>query len=252
MVTAGFKTDPGMRRGNNEDALFVMPEQQLYIIADGVGGHNSGELASRLAVGYIAQYVSLHPIKNIRDDQALQGYFMDCIKGCNLLIYQKSKSCPENKGMATTTVIAYINGGKAYIVNVGDSRAYLIRDREIRQLTEDHTYVNQLVRAGTITREEAKRHPKRNMITRAVGGDLMVLPDFFQFETCPGDMLILCTDGLFGELSEEEICRMAVSCRSMHRLSKDLVKEANERGGKDNISVICLKIQEVTGGAHEQ
>lgn len=242
MVTAGFKTDQGMKRGNNEDALFVLPEQQIYIVADGVGGHNSGELASRLAVGYIAEYISIHPIKNITDDGRLKEYFMDCLKGANNLVFGKSRANPDNKGMATTTVMAYLSRNRAYIVNVGDSRAYLIRDRRIRQVTEDHTYVNQLLKAGTITEQEAACHPKRNMITRAVGGDLMVLPDFFQFEIYPGDMIILCTDGLFGELTDQEISKLALSHKSMHTLAGELVKEANKRGGKDNVSVICIRI----------
>lgn len=243
MVTAGFKTDQGMRRDNNEDALFVLPEQQLYIVADGVGGHNSGELASRLAVGYIAEYVSVKPIRSVTEDNRLREYFTDCLSCANRLIYERARSNPENAGMATTAVIAYLNDrNKAYIVNVGDSRAYLIRDKRIFQVTEDHTYVNQLLRAGSITKEEAENHPKRNMITRAVGGDKFVLPDFFQFETYPGDMILLCTDGLFGELSDQEICEMALGRRSMHELAADLVSEANKRGGKDNISVICIKI----------
>jgi len=243
MVTAGFKTDQGMKRGNNEDALFVLPEQKLYIVADGVGGHNSGELASRLAVGNIAEYVALHPIRQITDDNRLRDYFTDCLSEANRLIYEKAHSDPENAGMATTTVIAYLSeNNKAYIVNVGDSRAYLIRDRRIFQITEDHTYVNQLLRAGSITKEEAEHHPSRNMITRAVGGERKVVPDFFQFETYPGDMLILCTDGLFGELTDQEICETALARRSMYGLAGELVKMANERGGKDNVSVICIKI----------
>lgn len=242
MVSTGFKTDQGKRRDNNEDALFVLPEQQFYIIADGVGGHNSGELASRMAVGNLAEYVAEHPLDQVEDEGALMEYFSSALSGANRLIYEKARSNPENAGMATTVVMAYIRKDKIYIANVGDSRAYLIREGELRQITEDHTYVHQLLLAGSITKEQAAVHPKRNMITRAVGGDKTVLPDYFQLAALPGDIFLLCTDGLFGEIPDDELCRMALSADSMHDLAAEFVTEANRRGGKDNISVICIKI----------
>lgn len=242
MVSTGFKTDQGKRRENNEDALFVLPEQQFYIIADGVGGHNSGELASRMAVENIAEYVAAHPIDKLEGEEALRDYFSEALFCANRLIYEKAQNNPENTGMATTAVLAYIRDKKIYIANVGDSRAYLIRGEEIRQITEDHTYVNQLLLAGSITKEEAAVHPKRNMITRAVGGDRTVQPDYFQIDASLGDVLLLCTDGLFGEVPEEKIHSIVSAADSMHELAADLVNEANKRGGKDNISVICIRL----------
>ncbi len=242
MLRVGFKTDRGQQRSNNEDAFFVLPEQRVYIVADGVGGHNSGEIASRFAVQQIAEYVSKNQIPETQEEEALKNYLLKCLKQVNQQLYEMAKESRKNAGMATTLALVYINDAKAYVVNVGDSRVYLIRDRLIRQITEDHTYVNQLLKSGAITKEEAENHPKRNMITRAIGAEYDLSPDFYQFKVYEGDLLLLCTDGLYGELSENEINEMAQGRRSMHRLANDYVKEANERGGKDNITVVCIMI----------
>lgn len=242
MLRVGFKTDRGQQRSNNEDAFFVLPEQRVYIVADGVGGHNSGEIASRFAVQQIAEYVSKNQIPETQEEEALKNYLLKCLKQVNQQLYEMAKESRKNAGMATTLALVYINDAKAYVVNVGDSRVYLIRDRLIRQITEDHTYVNQLLKSGAITKEEAENHPKRNMITRAIGAEYDLSPDFYQFKVYEGDLLLLCTDGLYGELSENEINEMAQGRRSMHRLANDYVKEANERGGKDNVTVVCIMI----------
>ena len=239
--SVGFKTDKGKLRGGNEDSIFVMPEQNLYIVADGVGGHNSGELASRMAVGYMAQYVSLHPISEAKTQKDLRDYFRTCFEGANELVFHKSNDETVNSGMATTSVLCYIRDNLAYVVNVGDSRAYLVRDGIVRQVTEDHTYINEMVQSGLITAEEAKDRPDKNMITRAIGGDKTIQPDFFSFEICSDDIIILCTDGLYGEITEGKMARTVVKSKSMHGLAKTLVDEANKNGGKDNISVICIK-----------
>ena len=243
MVSVGFKTDKGRSRVSNEDSLFVLPEEQLYIVADGVGGHNSGELASRMAVGYIAQYVAMHPLNLVGDRRALRRYFKSCIEGANELIYGKAQEDPANSGMATTTVLTYLQDDDAFVVNVGDSRAYLLRDGVLRQVTEDHTRVHEMVQDGLITEKEAEDRPDRNMITRAVGGEARVRPDFFRFKTYPGDIIILCTDGLYGEVSEDRIAEIGGTVKTMHRLAKVLVEEANNNGGGDNITAVCIKIQ---------
>ena len=243
MISVGFRTDKGMVRNGNEDALFVLPDQQLYIVADGVGGHNSGELASRMAVGYIAQYAALNPVNSVESKRDLRTYFKTCFDGANELIYNKACSEPENVGMATTCVLCYLREGSAYIVNVGDSRAYLLRDGVLRQISEDHTCVREMVREGLLTEDEALVHPDKNMITRAIGGEETVEPDFFQVDIFSGDVIILCTDGLYGEVNAETIVNLSARTESMHRLANNLVDEANYNGGKDNISVVCIKIQ---------
>lgn len=242
MISVGFKTDKGSVRSGNEDSIFVMPDQQLYIVADGVGGHNSGELASRMAVGYMAQYVALNPLSSVTSKGDLKKYFSDCFSGANELIYGKSVAEKGNTGMATTAVLCYLGGGDCYVVNVGDSRAYLVRDGVMRQLTEDHTLVQDMLRSGLLTKEEAVSHPDRNMITKALGGEASVAPDFYRFETYPGDVIIMCTDGLYSEVSAERMLELAAGAGTMHRLAKNLVDEANGAGGKDNISVVCIRI----------
>lgn len=242
MTQVGFKTDKGRRRDRNEDSLFVMPRENIYIVADGVGGQNSGELASSMAVKTIAEYIKSKPLQDTEDEEELKGYFLDCMKNANQVIYETARLSRENAGMATTAVMLYLTNGNAYIINVGDSRAYICRNGQISQITEDHTYVNELVKGGSITKEQAVLHPQKNMITRALGGEEKILPDFYHIKTLKDDIIILCTDGLYGEVSEEEICGMAAASNSMNVLSKNLVQRANRNGGNDNITVICLKI----------
>ena len=243
MITAGFKTDKGKRRKDNEDSLFVIPDKKIFIVADGVGGQNSGELASRMTVGYMAQFVCLHPIEEAKTGGELKSYFKELFSGANSLVHEKSVSEPGNAGMATTAVLCYIRDNTAYFVNVGDSRAYLIRDGRSYQITEDHSFVQTMIREGLLTEEEALKRNDRNMITRAIGGDVEVHPDFFTLDLFSRDTIILCTDGLHGEVSDEDIARMASNANTMHDLAIDLVDSANEAGGRDNISVVCIRIQ---------
>lgn len=242
MLSAGFKTDQGRCRDNNEDSLFVLPNHRMYMVADGVGGNRSGEVASRTAVTSVASYVDSHPLDQVEDEEQLQRYFLDCFTGANRDICKLSAENRECFGMATTLVVAYLTEEKGYVVNIGDSRAYLVREGQIMQITRDHTYVNELLMHGSISEEEAKCHPKRNMITRALGDEQPIRPDFFRFDIEEGDVLILCTDGLFGELEDEQICNMAMTEPSMHKLAADLVEQANIHGGRDNISVVCIRV----------
>lgn len=243
MISVGFKTDKGKSRKDNEDSVFVLPDRQLFMVADGVGGHNSGELASRMAVGYMAQFVALHPIEQMKDSFELKDYFFSLFTGANELIYGKSSSESDNRGMATTAVLCYLRDNKAYVVNVGDSRCYLVREGNLHQVTNDHSLVQEMINKGLITQEEAEERPDKNMITRALGGESKVRPDFFVFETFPGDTIILCTDGLYGEIDPAYMANVAGSARTMHGLSTELVNAANQNGGSDNISVVCIRIQ---------
>lgn len=232
----------GKMRQNNEDSFFIMPEQNIYIVADGVGGHNSGELASRTAVSGIAEYVINHPMASEMDSGGRRDYFALCLSEINRRVFRMAAENPDNIGMATTVVLVQITDQKAYVVNVGDSRAYLIREGKALQITEDHTFVNELLREGTITEEEAAVHPKRHMITRALGGEERICPDFFQLEVYREDLILLCSDGLYSEVPKDEIVRLAERPESMRDLACDLVAAANRNGGHDNISVVCIKI----------
>lgn len=242
MAQIGFKSNTGVIRDNNEDACFVIPSHDVYVVADGVGGNNAGEIASRTAVRGIAEYVAENPVGDCGDDQAVYEYFAQCLKQVNDEIYQMGKRHKENKGMATTAVIACLRESAAYIINIGDSRAYLFRRGQLSQITIDHTYVNELLKNGVITTEEAENHSQKNVITRALGAEPAVTADFFQTKLEKDDILMLCTDGLYGEVEEQKLIEILDKKNTMSGTCTRLVEEAIRCGGRDNITVICLKI----------
>ena len=242
MAQLGFKSSTGAVREKNEDACFVIPSHNVYVVADGVGGNNAGEIASRTAVQGVAEYVTEVPIDGCETDEEICSYFLDCIADINQEVYRLGHEHRENRGMATTLVLAYLRGDKAYIMNVGDSRAYLLRDNELQQITEDHTYVNELVRSGVITKEEAETHSQRNVITRAIGAEPFVKTDFYRTPVEVGDILMLCSDGLYGEVEEDTLIEILNENESMSQICNLLVEEAIECGGRDNITVVCLKV----------
>ncbi len=243
-MEVGFKTDKGRRRSNNEDACFVMKKDKVFIVADGVGGNNSGEIASRLAVNEIANYVETHPLSEVRSVEQVQDYFEDCLKNANFKVLELSQRIEANKGMATTVVCAYVQSDTIYIINVGDSRAYVFRDGVLLQITEDHTYVNTLLKAGLISEDEAMNHENKNMITRAVGADYTVDADFFSLPIRKDDIILICTDGLYGEVGEEQLIAALKEEKSMTDICNELVEMANENGGSDNITMVVLKVTE--------
>lgn len=242
MAQLGFKSSTGAVREKNEDACFVIPSHDVYVVADGVGGNNAGEIASRTAVQGVAEYVTEFSIDGCETDEEICSYFLDCISDINQKVYKMGHECAENRGMATTLVLAYLRGDKAYIMNVGDSRAYLLRNNELQQITEDHTYVNELVRSGVITREEAETHSQRNVITRAIGAEPFVKTDFYRTSVEEGDILMLCSDGLYGEVEENALIEILNENETMSQICNLLVDAAIESGGRDNITVVCLKV----------
>ena len=180
MKQVGFKSDKGLKRTNNEDACFIMPKEEVFILADGVGGGASGEIASRTTVSMVAEDVRDNPPKAITDVATAKAYFLPYIQKVNSKLFSMAKNHLENLGMATTLVLCHINGKRAYFANIGDSRAYIFRKGKLRQITEDHSYVNDLVKTGVISEKDAQTHEKKNMITKALGGDETCEPDFYQ------------------------------------------------------------------------
>jgi Serine/threonine protein phosphatase len=243
-MEVGFKTDKGMKRSNNEDACFVMNRDRVFIVADGVGGNNSGEIASRTAVNEIARYVEEHSLKELTTDNEIIAYFDQCLKEVNYKILEMAQRFEENRGMATTVVAAYIFDSRLYVMNVGDSRAYLLRDDELTQLTEDHTYVNTLLKAGLISESEAENHENRNMITRAVGADYTIKADYFIIPLIENDIILICTDGLYGDVNNDELIDTLREQKTMTDICNDLIELANRNGGNDNITMVCLKVTE--------
>lgn len=244
MVQVGVKTDRGQRRENNEDAFFVIPEDKVYMIADGLGGYNSGEVASRQTVSILADYIKENPVSKVIGKDDICAYIVEAIQEVNKVIWELARSKEEYLRMATTLVFVYVTGNTSYIANVGDSRAYLFRNDKITQITEDHSIVADMVAQGTLSREEARIHPDRNQLTRAIGAEKDVVPNVYEIKLRSKDLVLLCTDGLYGELTDDEIADILNRKESLSEICTDLVTEANRAGGNDNITVVCLKLQD--------
>lgn len=246
MLQIGFKCNRGVVRKNNEDACFVIPNQDVYIVADGVGGNNSGEIASSTAVESLASFVKANDLGLCGSPDEIFGFFTEALDIANRRVFEMGIEDSACRGMASTVVMSYINGGSAYLANVGDSRAYLFRNGRLKRITKDHTYVNELIDQGVITEKEAESHSQKNVITKAIGAEAEVEPDFYKVGLARGDIMLLCTDGLYGEVGEDrmaDMLRLAVSKDvKMNDLCGAFVDEAILAGGRDNITVICIRI----------
>jgi PPM family protein phosphatase len=228
----GAVTDPGRTRRHNEDAYVIEPP--LFAIADGMGGAQAGEVASRLATAALKES---HP--NGGGEQRIS----DLIQEANRRVYDRSSSDPNTSGMGTTITVALVEDDTVSFGHVGDSRAYLIRDAQMEQLTEDHSLVNELLKTGKLSPEEAETHPQRSVITRALGTDPDVDVDTFSVRAETGDLFLLCSDGLTDMVSEQSILDVVERNRAdIDGALRALVKEANRGGGQDNITVVAFEI----------
>jgi len=238
-----MKSHKGMVREINEDFCDVVIGSSLmkaaFIIADGMGGHSAGEIASKMAVEYISEKIKENE-KNFAED-SINEFLRDIIKEANDIIYEKSKVPGPFLGMGTTLIIAIFLSQNLYLGHVGDSRVYLIRNGEIKQLTTDHSYVEELVKNGSLSRTEAERHPKKNIITRAIGCFESVEADICTYEVYKGDIFILCTDGLTNMLTDDMILEIVSKNDDPQISCAELVDEANNNGGEDNITVIIIR-----------
>ena len=207
----------------------------LFLVADGMGGHNAGDYASRVAVESILEKIADSP-----ETDPLRN-FDDAIQFANSRIRKLASESAELEGMGTTVVAAACEGNRLYVANVGDSRLYVINRFGIRQITRDHSWVEEMVRLGEIEKEEARNHPDKNIITRAVGADDMVKTDFFAVQLEEGDEVLMCTDGLTNMLEDEEIRMILDGARDIVEKAQQLVRAANDNGGRDNISVILIE-----------
>ncbi len=228
-------SDPGRRRRRNEDSYVIQPP--LFAVADGMGGAQAGEVASKLAAAAVK-------------DGA--GDVEGLIQEANRRVHQRSLEDPNASGMGTTLTVASVENGTVRIGHVGDSRAYLVRDGRLEQVTEDHSLVGELMRSGKLSAEEAEQHPQRSMITRALGTDPDVDVDVFPIEPLPGDLFLLCSDGLTTMVGDREILRLVEEKRGdLQALVKALIKAANRGGGEDNITVIAFEIADSDGAADD-
>jgi serine/threonine protein phosphatase PrpC len=227
-------TDPGRKRRRNEDSFLVDPP--FFAVADGMGGAQAGEVASRLAA---AAFREFHEADELGPEQRLEAI----IQEANRRIFERSQEDTGLSGMGTTITAALLGDDAIAIGHVGDSRAYLIRDEALEQLTQDHSLVADLIRSGRLTPEEAEEHPQRSVITRALGTDADVDVDTFLVDAKPGDVFLICSDGLTSMVSEEEILKRLGEAEGLEQATKALIKAANKRGGEDNITVILFRVE---------
>jgi len=249
-VKASGLTHVGRQRQHNEDAFLVEPDAKLFLVADGMGGHAAGEIASRIAVDSITEFI-LHTKEDdgtwphAYDENLMRSTnrLMAAVRMANTRVLEAMRKDARLRGMGTTVVACLGGDGNVMsVAHVGDSRAYLIRDSTLSRITNEHSWVFEQVQAGMLTEQEAEKHPLRNVITRALGGALQVVPDASEVETKPGDVFLLCSDGLTGMVPEEEILRVVTQNRdNLEAACQKLIETANERGGLDNITAILAK-----------
>ncbi|MBS6846068.1 MAG: Stp1/IreP family PP2C-type Ser/Thr phosphatase [Eubacteriales bacterium] len=243
MVEVFGLSDVGCIRELNEDCYCICgfgdnSERGFCILADGMGGHNAGEVASQNAVKLIAEEMNRLLESG---EKEIPGQLSRAVSAANTGVYTMASENPIHRGMGTTVVTAFIDDGTAYVANVGDSRAYAVRDDEIVQITTDHSVVSELVMRGTITKEEARLHPQKNIITRAVGTDKSVRTDIFEYNYSPGDVMIICSDGLSTMLDDNRILEIIKSKKTSEDTVNSLIAAAKDEGGLDNITVICIR-----------
>jgi protein phosphatase len=230
-IRAGAATDIGLVREGNEDSYLV--EDPLFVIADGMGGHRGGEVASRMAVETIESLF-----------RRGEGALSEQVQEANRAVFERSSLDRAVAGMGTTLTAALVEGDRARLAHVGDSRAYLFRGGEIRMLTEDHTLVHRMVQQGEITEAEAERHPQRSVVTRALGMEVSIPVDEIIVDLEGGDRLLICSDGLTSMVDDATIGRILAAEPDPQRAAEALVKAANERGGVDNTTVIVIAVDD--------
>jgi protein phosphatase len=244
-------SDVGLARTHNEDCFDIDPDHQIYIVADGMGGHSHGEVASRIAVKAIRDF-----IHQTADQDTTWPFAYDTrlkrhanqLKASVRIAHDKVLRAIRQDGslvgMGTTVVGFLFKGGTAAVAHVGDSRAYRLREGRLDLLTQDHTWVNEQVVAGYLSEEQARAHPLKNVVTRALGGEAEVLVDVREFDVAPGDLYLLCSDGLTTMLSDPEIEERLRSGQAPDQICRQLVRDANHKGGLDNVTVVLLQVEE--------
>ncbi|MBI4502566.1 MAG: Stp1/IreP family PP2C-type Ser/Thr phosphatase [Gemmatimonadetes bacterium] len=242
--TYAGRTDVGIIRSGNEDNYLMRPDEGLFIVADGMGGHAAGEVASEMAVTIIGQELTG---ASGQPDEAVAERIRHAIHEANQAIFQRTLTEVDKRGMGTTATSMILNGIHYLIGQVGDSRAYLYRDGRLVQLTKDHSYVQEQVDAGYLTPEQARTHPYSNVITRCVGANSEVVPDVYLGTLRVNDIFLLASDGLTGMLEDQDLQTAIETNAAPQEVVEMLIAEANRRGGLDNITAIVLRVDSVQG-----
>lgn len=240
-MRAFAKTDIGKARDMNQDYYYIPTQEEalpLYILADGMGGYQGGEVASKLATTAVKNYITSNFDKIEKEKEEILKLVRSAMEYANMVVYEKSKENKELDGMGTTLEVCLIYNNKAYIGHVGDSRIYRIRREFMRKLTHDHSYVEKLVKDGTISKEEAMHHPKKNMLMKALGCTAFVEPDVMIKGFIKDDKILMCSDGLTNMLTDEQIYKIIK--QEENQAPNKLIEMANEAGGYDNITAIII------------
>lgn len=235
-VAATLRTDVGKVRRQNEDAVWFDEKRAVFVVADGMGGHRAGEVASQMAVEAIRRMIRVHETAGITP-------LRDAVRRGHEAIMHHAQRHPECMGMGTTLDVLWCAGGYAYIAHVGDSRIYRLRAGEFEQITQDHSLVEEMVRARVITKEEAKTHPRRNIITRALGTQGDNTPDMLATDVKSGDIFLLCSDGLHGMVSDEQMQEILTRL-PLEQAADALLALALDAGGRDNVSLVLYRCEE--------
>jgi protein phosphatase len=254
LVKFSGKSDKGISRRQNEDAYCIIGgedgEPLVLAVADGMGGHKAGDVASRMAIEAIRESMASEPL-DVSSFAGVAARLKKIIWTANDRIFRKSLADQDCAGMGTTLVVAVVTGGAAILAHVGDSCAYLFRGNAITKITTDHTYVEELIKIGSLTQEEARLHPKRNYITKAVGCLGSVEADIYNVSVMQSDRIVLCTDGLSKMLSDDEILETVYSSSDPEEICAKLIERSNSKGGYDNITALAFLNAEPDTGAEQ-
>jgi len=242
------RTDVGVVRSGNEDSYMMASDRGFFVVADGMGGHAAGEVASEMAARMVAE--EFRPVRGMTDDE-LMAQMVGAIRAANAAIFRRTLQEQDKRGMGTTTTALNLLPRRYLIGQVGDSRAYLLRGNVLTQLTKDHSYVQEQVDAGRLTPEAARTHPYANVITRCVGSSGDVVPDLYFGTLEADDLLLLASDGLTGMLDDEDVAEVMRSGLPLEEMVDKLIADANRRGGLDNITTILVRIEEVSAPTGE-
>ena len=242
-MEAVAKSDMGKVREMNQDYFYISPPDsklKLYILADGMGGYQGGEVASKLAVTAVKNYIESNFDSTSKEKDEILKLITSSIEYANMVVYEKSKEDENLEGMGTTLEVCLIYNNRVHIGHVGDSRIYRLRGVFIEQLTTDHSYVEKLINDGTITKEEAVHHPKKNMLTKALGCNIFVEPEVITKGCIKDDIILICSDGLTNMINEDKI--YDVIKNNYRNAPENLINIANENGGYDNVTAIVIKM----------
>ena len=236
------KSDIGMAREKNEDYYYIPEKNEelnLCILADGMGGYNGGEIASKIAVESSKNYIKNNVSSIQMNKEGILKLLKEAVEYSNMMVYEKAKTDAKLSEMGTTMDVTLIIENKLFIGHVGDSRVYLIRKNEIKRITDDHSYVQKLIKDGKITEEEALTHPDKNMLVKAIGSSTFVEPDLIEVDLELKDIILMCSDGLTNMLSDDEMVNI-IQNKSSTKI-ESLIDMANEHGGNDNITAIIIE-----------